>query len=101
MTDVTIKGGLTQDNAILLLAAAEELELDAGVVRTTRTGFVAPQEVADKAGVEFDEPDVEPDTEEASDDESEETDDDEATEAPAKKAPAKKAAAKKTAASKE
>lgn len=51
MADTKVPG-LTQDNAILLLAAAEELELDKGVVRTSSEGyFTVPQEVADKAGL--------------------------------------------------
>ena len=37
------------DNATLLLAAAEDLGLDAEVVRTTAGSFVVPQEVHDKA----------------------------------------------------
>jgi hypothetical protein len=42
--------GLTQDNAILLLEAAEKLDLDASVVETTSDGhFLVPKEVADKA----------------------------------------------------
>jgi hypothetical protein len=38
-----------KDQAILLLAAAEDLGLDADVVRTTEGGFSVPQEVHDKA----------------------------------------------------
>lgn len=42
--------GVNEENAILLLAAAEELKLDPSVVRTTGEGyFLVPQEVADKA----------------------------------------------------
>lgn len=37
------------DNAVLLLAAAEELGLPADVVRTTEGAFVVSQEVYDKA----------------------------------------------------
>ena len=37
------------DNAVLLLAAAEDLGLDQGVVRTTDMGFVVPEEVHEKA----------------------------------------------------
>jgi hypothetical protein len=45
-----------QDTAVLLLAAAEELDLPAGVVHVDTTGpsgarFKAPQEVVDKAGL--------------------------------------------------
>lgn len=62
----------TRDNAILLLAAAEEMGLDPSVVATTSDGtFSVPQAVADKAGVGKDKP---------------------------KRAAAKKATAKKTAA---
>lgn len=43
---------ITTDNAILLLAAAEELGLDASVVGTTSDGvFSVPQSVVDKAGL--------------------------------------------------
>ena len=59
MTDVFVKGGLTQENAILLLAAVEELEQDPSLVRTTLKGFVTTQEIADKAGVESYDPDAE------------------------------------------
>lgn len=46
--------GLSHDNAVLLLAAAQELDLDPGVVRTNGLGgFEVPAEVASKAG--FDE----------------------------------------------
>lgn len=37
------------DNAVLLLAAAEELGLGAGVVKTSEGAFEVPQEVYDKA----------------------------------------------------
>lgn len=39
----------TTDNAVLLLAAAEELGLDPAVVRTTEGSFVVPKDVHDKA----------------------------------------------------
>jgi len=39
----------TQDNAVLLLAAAEDLGLDPDVVRTYEGGFTVPKEVHDKA----------------------------------------------------
>lgn len=69
------------DNAILLLAAAEELGLPPEVVRSTTEGFEAPDEVVQKAfahkSSSTDEPNKAP-----------------AKRAPAKKAPAKKAAAK-------
>lgn len=38
-----------EEQAVLLLAAAENLGYDPGVVRTTEGGFVAPQDVHDKA----------------------------------------------------
>lgn len=44
--------GLSSDNAVLLLAAAEELGLDQNVVRTSTDGaggFYAPPEVVKKA----------------------------------------------------
>lgn len=65
-------GDKPSETATLLLAAAEELDLDANVVGTSDNGiFRVPQEVADQAG--FGE-----------------------EKAPAKKAAAKKTAAKKT-----
>lgn len=44
--------GLSSDNATLLLAAAQELELDPSVigVDSERGGFIAPAEVIAKAG---------------------------------------------------
>lgn len=38
-----------QDQAVLLLAAAEELDQDPSVVRTTGSGFLVPEDVAKKA----------------------------------------------------
>jgi hypothetical protein len=58
MSDVYIKGGLTQENAILLLAAVEELGGDPSEVRTTLKGFVTSKKIADKAGVESYDPDA-------------------------------------------
>ncbi|HEY5986947.1 MAG TPA: hypothetical protein VIV12_11310 [Streptosporangiaceae bacterium] len=49
---VTVRGH-DQDHAVLLLAAAQELDLDPSVVQTTDSDFVVPDEVAAKAG--FDE----------------------------------------------
>jgi hypothetical protein len=41
------------DNAVLLLAAAEEAGADPGVVRTTSDGwFLVPGDIAEKAGVD-------------------------------------------------
>jgi hypothetical protein len=39
----------TSDNAVLLLAAAEELGLGPEAVKTNEGAFIVPQEVADKA----------------------------------------------------
>lgn len=39
----------TKDNAVLLLAAADELGIPRHVIRTTRQGFTAPDEVLAKA----------------------------------------------------
>lgn len=78
MSNVTVPfGDDPRETSILLLGAAEDLELGRRVVRTDGAGnFLAPREVADKAGVEY------------------ESDDDEESEpAPAKKA-AKKSAKK-------
>jgi topoisomerase IA-like protein len=72
MSDVEIEGR-SRDNAILLLAAAEELDLDVSVVRTTTNGYIVPEEVANEAGLGEEKP---------------------------KKTAAKKTAAKKTAAKK-
>lgn len=46
-------GDDTADTATLLLAAAEDLDLDPGVVGTVTGAFVVPKEVADKAGVAY------------------------------------------------
>jgi hypothetical protein len=43
---------ITGDNATLLLAAAEELNLEASVVKVENNQFVVPAEVAKKAGVD-------------------------------------------------
>ena len=42
-------GDSASDTAVLLLAAAESLDLDPNVVRTTEGAFVVPKEVHDKA----------------------------------------------------
>lgn len=81
MSDVEIQGR-SRDNAVLLLAAAEDLNLDAGVVRTTTNGYLVPEEVANQAGLGEEKP--KPAKKAA------------AKKAPAKKTTAKKAAAKKT-----
>lgn len=49
--DSTFVAGLTEENAVLLLAAAEEAGLDPSVVvvDSTRGGFTAPEEVVSKA----------------------------------------------------
>lgn len=77
----------SRDNAILLLAAAEELDLDASVVRSSNGGFVVSEEVAKKAGLSKEARKV---------DESGDVVEDEPVK-PAKKTTAKKAAAKKSA----
>jgi hypothetical protein len=53
MSDQITVPGQTHDNAVLLLEAAQALELPAGVVLTVEGGFSVPSEVAEKAG--FDE----------------------------------------------
>lgn len=77
------------DTATLLLAAAQELGLDASVVRTrpTKRLFIVPEEVSERAFG-------------AREDEGEDKTGQEPKKAPAKKSAAKKAAAKKTAAKK-
>jgi hypothetical protein len=54
--NVKVRGG--RDNAVLLLEAAEKMDLDPSVVRTTSFGFEVPKEVASKAGVEIDDSDA-------------------------------------------
>lgn len=49
MAEVTVP--VTQDNAVLLLAAAEELGLPADVVRYSEDGFIADEKVVKKAGL--------------------------------------------------
>jgi len=52
MSDETVEVAFSannQETATLLLAAAEELDLDQSVVRTSEGKFVVPKEVADKA----------------------------------------------------
>jgi len=49
VSDVPIPFDKPRDQATLLLAAAEDLGLDASVVRTYEGGFLVPQEVNDKA----------------------------------------------------
>ena len=47
--------GVNESNAILLLEAAQKLDLDPGVVETTTMGhFVVPEEVAKAAGFDED-----------------------------------------------
>lgn len=93
MSDVKVPyGKKAGDTATLLLAAAEELEMDASVVRTNsiESAFVVPEEVAKKAGV---------DTVDESDEGDEPTEQaDEGDEKPkaAKKSTAKKAANKRS-----
>lgn len=88
-------GDNARDTAVLLLAAAEDLDLDRSVVATKTGAFVVPKKVAKKAkvkGEEVDEAEV-VDTNAAPAEEP-------APEPEAKKAPAKKTTAKKTAAAK-
>ena len=52
MTDIEIPfGDNNTDNAVLLLAAAEELKQDASVVRTSDSAFIVPEDIAKKAGL--------------------------------------------------
>jgi hypothetical protein len=46
-------GDNPSDTATLLLAAADKLELDPGVVRTGSNVFMVPKDVADEAGVDY------------------------------------------------
>lgn len=50
MTDVKVP--MNSDNAVLLLEAAQKMEQEPDVVRTTTQGyFLAPEDVAKEAGV--------------------------------------------------
>lgn len=79
-----------QDNAVLLLAAAEELGLGPGAVRTSEGAFVVPEEVRDKAFAKEEEPEPESSVTEPEP----EPDPEPPAKKPTKKAPAKKAAKK-------
>lgn len=82
MSDKNVNVEVSQDNAVLLLEAAQGLELDPSVVATTSFGhFVVPESVAKKAGLDY----VDPDADDSDDEE---------------KPVAKKAAAKRAATSK-
>jgi 2-keto-3-deoxy-L-rhamnonate aldolase RhmA len=90
MADNDVRVELSKDNAVLLLAAAEELELDPGVVRTTSDNvFIVPSDVAKKAGVK--------EADDGDDRQAEIAKAVEAVEQSQSEAPAKKAAAKKAA----
>jgi trigger factor len=105
MSDNVYISGQNADNAVLLLAAAEELEQDASVVATVDGGFSVPVDVAAKAGFDEDgrpkraaakKAAAAPDTAEG---EAALVPANEAAEkAPAKKAPARRPRAKKAAA---
>lgn len=82
MSDVLIEGR-SKEQAILLLAAAEDLGLDASVVRTTHKGYLVPEKVAKQV--------------ESGSEEEKAPAKKAVAKAPAKKSAAKKAAAKKTA----
>lgn len=102
MTDVTVPFDheKLQDTAILLLGAAEDLDLPASVVRTGGRAFLVPKEVAEKADVEFIEDNDAPDSGDVTDDVTTEPKKTAAKKAPAKKPATKKSPAKKTAAKK-
>lgn len=100
-----------QETATLLLAAAEDLDLDQAVVRTEEGAFVVPEEVSDKAfgkgkteapSTKKVQEEADAQTEEAANRSapSNEVDKVGFDEKPAKKTAAKKAPAKKTAAKK-
>lgn len=46
--------GQNHDTAVLLLAAAEELDQNVSLVRTVDGGFSVPADIADKAGFDAD-----------------------------------------------
>lgn len=54
MSDQITVPGQSHDNAVLLLEAAQALDLPPGVVTTVEGGFRAPKEVAEKAGFDED-----------------------------------------------
>jgi len=57
MGDVSVfYGDSAQDTATLLLAAADEAGEDASVVRTVTGGFIVPEDIAKKAGVDYEKP---------------------------------------------
>jgi hypothetical protein len=63
MSEVEVPyGDSAQETAVLLLAAADELELDPAVVRTLEGGFMVPEEVAKEAGVDYDSDDDDEDS---------------------------------------
>lgn len=78
-------GDNASETATLLLAAAEKLHDDQGLVRTSEGKFLVPKDVADEAGVDYESDD---------DDQDDQDDDDESK--PARKTTAKKTAAKKS-----
>jgi len=99
--------GQTHDNAVLLLEAAQALDLPAGVVLTVEGGFSVPSEVAEKAGFDEEGQPKSKAAKAAAEDEPEaeqtglpEPDDDADPQGTEPQAPAKKTAAKKTAAPK-
>jgi len=114
MSDETVEVSFSANNeetAVLLLAAAEELDLDPAVaVRTSEGNFVVPKEVADKAfgkgkteaentaevQAEADAAALEARLRSAPSNEEDRNGYDEKPKAAAKKTTAKKAAAKKT-----
>lgn len=94
MSDTVFITGQNRDNAILLLAAAEELEQDASVVATAEGGYNVPVEVAEQAGFDKDGRPKSRATKRAAQDEQD------SDEQPAKKAaPRRRRATKKAAAS--
>lgn len=110
MSEYVIVRGQSADNAVLLLEAAEKLDLPSHVVQTVGGGYRVPAEVADKAGLEVEQPE---EIERAADEdpnvlsvngfdlEQGKAKIGEVPKAePAKKTPAKKTAAKKTTAKK-
>lgn len=52
MTEFVEVAEKSEENAVLLLDAAEALGLDADVVRTTSDTFLVPREVAEHAGLD-------------------------------------------------
>lgn len=57
---VEVRSGFDPDVAVLLLDAAEQADMPVEWVRTISEGFLVPQDVADAAGVDYEDHESEP-----------------------------------------